>query len=160
MQENFKQLEDVTKFMEVMGQDLPLFPRIPTPKIQELRYNLIKEENEELKKAFEDGDIIEVADAGCDLLYVVLGLFKACGMSKELVVELFDEVQRSNMSKVCANQEEAEKTIDLLTQNDGETPQEYSMKEVGEYWIVSRVSDNKVMKSINYSKPDLKSILI
>jgi predicted HAD superfamily Cof-like phosphohydrolase len=163
-------IEKVNEFMIVMGQEVPDKPSIPSKMIQALRWGLINEENAELATAADAKDLLEIADALCDLRYVVEGAFIAYGFSPQLAEELFTEVHQSNMSKVCHTQEEAEKTIDKLvsddTQNSGEflengesVSEQYSMKQVGEYWIVSRVSDNKVMKSVNFYKPNLTPIL-
>lgn len=167
-----KLLSQVNEFMKVMGQEMPTLPCIPSIKVQQLRYNLIEEENKELIDAVEDDNLVEIADALCDLLYVTLGAFTAYGFSEELVEELFDEVQRSNISKVSHTQEEAQATIDKLVSQDIENRlnenilvpdkfknNEYVMFEIGGYWIVNRVSDNKTMKSINFSEPKLKPIL-
>lgn len=156
------QLDQVETFMKVMGQEMPDKPCIPPPKIMHLRQSLIAEENRELIDAAIKGDLVEVADALCDILYVSLGAFTAYGFNQELTKALFDEVQRSNMSKVCMTQEEAEKTIDKLigdASDLGIEYQQYSMEQVGAYWVVSRVSDGKVMKSISYSKPDIAGVL-
>lgn len=163
--------EQVSEFMRLTGQEIPKQPTIPSPAIQALRWGLIEEENYELQQAAIDDDIVEVADALCDLLYVVLGAFSAYGFNSIVSKELFDEVQRSNMSKTCANEEEAQRTIDkILTEDIEANPdplgyetqermKQYVMIPVGDKWVVNRVSDNKVMKSINYSKPDLVTIL-
>ena len=149
------QHEQVNEFMAVMGQDMPASPIQPTAKVIELRQELIREENLELRNAADANDIIEIADALCDLQYVVSGAFTAYGFSPELSKELFDEVHRSNMSKACSSEEEANNTIAKYYKEGIEV----DYKKVGEYWVISRVSDNKVLKSINYSAPDLKSIL-
>lgn len=155
--------EQVEEFMRVMGQEMPTILSIPSPKVQHLRWNLIHEENKELMDAAIAGDLVEVADALCDLLYVVLGAFSAYGINPTLAKELFDEVQRSNMSKTCANEEEAQATIDKLVSQDISNPdgsyKEYVMIQVGDRWVVNRVSDNKTQKSINFSEPKLKPIL-
>lgn len=150
-----KQLDQVTEFMAVMGQHMPDSPQVPPVKVVDLRQTLIAEENQELLDAANVDDIVEVADALCDLLYVVLGAFKAYGFSKELVEELFDEVQSSNMSKSCKTAEEAAATEDKYNEEGIAT---VTLK-IGEYWTVSRASDNKVLKSINFREPDLISIL-
>lgn len=165
-----KQLRDVNEFMRIMGQDIPTLPCIPPLQVQQLRYNLIEEENKELIDAVEDDSLVEIADTLCDLLYVTLGAFSAYGFSEELVEELFNEVQRSNMSKSCTTQEEAERTVDNLvfedTLHSGEFDTEgdsvfdrYVIVQVEDRWVVNKVSDNKTQKSINYSKPNLKPIL-
>lgn len=149
--------EQVNEFMRVMGQEMPTTPSIPSQRIQDLRFNLIHEENRELTEAASKGDIVEVADALCDLLYVVLGAFSAYGFNPVLAKELFDEVQRSNMSKVCNNFDEAALTVDRLTELFPGI--QFQIDEVDIYHIVSRVSDNKTQKSINFSEPKLKPIL-
>lgn len=156
--------EQVNHFMKIVGQEMPPEPIIPNVKIQALRWGLIEEENAELQQAAIDEDIVEVADALCDLLYVVLGAFTAYGFSPVLSKELFDEVQRSNMSKTCATEEEANDTVDKLVGDDFSNEVEgnyndYVIVPVEDRWVVNRVCDNKTMKSINYSKPDLVPIL-
>jgi predicted HAD superfamily Cof-like phosphohydrolase len=156
MTDTFKQYDQVTEFMTVMGQGLPVAPGIPASKIVSLRHSLIQEENEELLEAVNAEDLVEIADALCDLHYVQIGAIKAYGFSKELFSELFDEVHRSNMSKVCSTHEEALLTIEKYNAEGIPT---YT-KHVGNFYVVARNSDNKVLKSINYSEPDLRSILI
>jgi predicted HAD superfamily Cof-like phosphohydrolase len=109
-----------------------------------------------LMDAVEAQDLVETADALCDLVYVIMGAIKAYGFSKALFEELFNEVHRSNMSKVCSSEEEANNTIAKYHKEGIEV----GYKKVGEYWVISRTSDNKVLKSINYSAPDLRSILV
>lgn len=152
-----KQHKQVNEFMKVMGQEMPEQPTIPLPPIQHLRYNLIDEENIELRGAADNNDIVEVADALCDLLYVTLGAFTAYGFSPELVEELFDEVQRSNMSKLCQTREEALNTVQRYEDQFPEVPVYF--KPCGEYYTVCREVDGKVLKSINWSEPDLATIL-
>lgn len=155
----FEQLAQVEEFMKVMGQEMPDKPCIPSAKIQNLRFKLVQEENQELIDAAVKHDIVEIADALCDILYVSLGAFTAYGFSQELTKALFDEVQRSNMSKVCHSEYEAHQTIDKLASQEDQSRHEYYYEKVDEYWIVSRASDRKVMKSIGYSKPDIAGIL-
>jgi predicted HAD superfamily Cof-like phosphohydrolase len=153
-----QQLLQVNEFMTVMGQEMPTAPCIPSPNTIALRHELIREENYELKHAAETNDIVEVADALCDSLYVVLGAFTAYGFKPELVEELFNEVQRSNMSKVCHSHEEAYDTMVSYQKQDIITHINDSLDN-GLFTVV-RASDNKVLKSINWSEPDLTSILI
>jgi hypothetical protein len=151
-----KQYDQVTEFMTVMGQDLPESPSIPADGIINLRASLITEENRELKDAALDEDLVEIADGLCDLQYVVTGALKAYGFSKALFEELFDEVHRSNMSKACSTHEEALLTIEKYNAEGIPT---YT-KHVGNFYVVARHSDNKVLKSINYSEPNLRAILV
>lgn len=137
--------------MEIMGQEMPETPTIPTDKIRALRLELVREENQEI---FDSHNLVDIVDGLCDLLYVTLGTFTAYGFKSELVDELFSEVQRSNMSKVCKTEEEALTTVNRYDLQGINT----HIVRVGEFFAVTR-TDKKVLKSINYSEPDLKSIL-
>ena len=87
----------VKTFMETFGQDIKTKPSFSTDKINSLRYDLIKEELEELKVAMENKDLLEVADALTDILYVTYGAGHAFGINLD---RCFEEVQNSNMSKL------------------------------------------------------------
>jgi len=89
--------ESVRKFMETFGQEIKEKPGFPNNKIISLRFNLIKEELEELKEAIQNKDIKEVADALTDILYVTYGAGHAFGINLD---KCFKEVQNSNMSKL------------------------------------------------------------
>ena len=89
--------DDVKNFMEIYGQEVKTKSSFPNEKIIQLRYDLIKEELDELSVAIKDKDIVEVADALTDLLYVVYGAGHAFGIDLD---KCFTEVQRSNMSKL------------------------------------------------------------
>ena len=89
--------DDVKNFMETYGQEVKIKPSFPSEKIVQLRYDLIKEELDELSDAINDKNIVEVADALTDLLYVVYGAGHAFGIDLD---KCFAEVQRSNMSKL------------------------------------------------------------
>ena len=87
----------VKTFMDTFGQEVKTKPSFSTDKINKLRYDLIKEELEELKIAIENNDLLEVADALTDILYVTYGAGHAFGINLD---NCFDEVQKSNMSKL------------------------------------------------------------
>ena len=89
--------EKVGVFMKTFGQEIKSKSGLSSDKINELRINLIKEELEELKKAINDNDIKEVADALTDILYVTYGAGHAFGINLDIC---FEEVQNSNMSKL------------------------------------------------------------
>ena len=89
--------ESVKKFMETFGQEIREKASFPDDKITSLRYDLIKEELEELKEAMDNRDIKEVADALTDILYVTYGAGHAFGIDLD---KCFEEVQNSNMSKL------------------------------------------------------------
>ena len=89
--------ESVKKFMETFGQEVKEKASFPSEKITSLRYDLIKEELDELKEAMDNKDIKEVADALTDILYVTYGAGHAFGIDLD---KCFQEVQNSNMSKL------------------------------------------------------------
>ena len=87
-------------FMKTFGQEVKDKPSFSTDKINKLRFDLIKEELEELKEAFDKKDLLEVADALTDILYVTYGAGHALGINLD---KCFEEVQNSNMSKLDDN---------------------------------------------------------
>ncbi len=89
--------QKVKTFMETFGQEVKSKPSFSSEKINNLRYNLIKEELDELKQAIDNKDLLEVADALTDILYVAYGAGHAFGINLD---ECFNEVQNSNMSKL------------------------------------------------------------
>ncbi|MDA9631276.1 nucleoside triphosphate pyrophosphohydrolase family protein [Candidatus Pelagibacter sp.] len=87
-------------FMKTFGQEVKSKPSFSTDKINKLRIDLIKEELAELKEAMDNNDLLEVADALTDILYVTYGAGHAFGVDLD---KCFDEVQNSNMSKLGEN---------------------------------------------------------
>ena len=92
--------DKVGEFMKTFGQEVKNEPSFSTNKINELRVSLIQEELDELKEAMQNKDLLEVADALTDLLYVTYGAGHAFGINLD---KCFDEVQNSNMSKLDEN---------------------------------------------------------
>ena len=92
--------ESVRKFMETFGQDVQTKAEFPSEKIVKLRYNLIKEELNEFEQAIKDKNLVEIADSLTDILYVTYGAGHAFGIDLD---KCFDEVQKSNMSKLGPN---------------------------------------------------------
>ena len=91
---------DVKKFMQTFGQEVKNRPSFPEEKIQNLRIKLIDEELKEFREAIKNKDIVEVADALTDILYVTYGAGHAFGIDLD---KCFHEVQNSNMSKLDEN---------------------------------------------------------
>ena len=89
--------EKVGHFMKTFGQEVKTKPSLSSEKINSLRLSLINEELEELKKAMQENNIVEVADALTDILYVTYGAGHAFGVDLD---KCFEEVQNSNMSKL------------------------------------------------------------
>ena len=116
----------VKKFMETFGQEVKIKSSFPSDKIVKLRYDLIKEELDEFENAIRERNLKEVADALTDILYVTYGAGHAFGIDLD---KCFDEVQKSNMSKLG---------------KDGKPI--YNEK-------------GKVMKGPNYFEPNLKKFI-
>jgi predicted HAD superfamily Cof-like phosphohydrolase len=124
-----KQLEAVKKFHQTFKIG---FSENPAASLgdekNKLRYNLMKEENEEYLQAVQDNDLAEIADALGDMLYILCGTIIEHGLH-DRIEAIFDEIQRSNMSKLDENGEPIYR------------------------------ADGKVIKGPNYSKPNFKNIL-
>jgi hypothetical protein len=145
-------VDQVEEFNRTFGKPNNYEPTIPERKEWEFVYNFILEELEEYKQACEDGDIVEVLDALCDITYVSLGNGVMLHGLKNKIWPAYKEVQASNMSKACITEEEAKETVEVRSKEQGEA---CHYERVGEYYIVYRTRDRKVMKSINYFRPDL-----
>ena len=146
-------VSEVETFNTTMGKPNNYEPVIPEEKEWMFVYDFILEELEEYKHACETGDIVEVLDALCDIAYVSIGNGAMLHGLKDKLWDAYQEVQASNMSKACVSEEEAQQTVERRSQEQNE-PCHY--EKVGEYFIVYRTRDKKVMKNINYFRPDLK----
>lgn len=123
------ELEAVKAFHQAFNIDVELAPTVEIPSdIKDLRFKLMEEENQEYLEAANNNDLVEVADALGDMLYILCGTILAHGMQHK-IEEVFNEIQRSNMSKLG-------KDGNPIYRQDG-----------------------KVLKGPNYFKPDIKSIL-
>ena len=124
-----KQINHVAKFHDVFQIGNELRPKIDVGvDVYSLRYNLMKEENEEYLDACKSGDLVEVADALGDQLYILCGTILKHGLQYK-IEEVFDEIQRSNMSKLDAQGQP-------IFREDG-----------------------KILKGENYFKPNIRKIL-
>ena len=148
-------LNQVADFHRTFKHPLPIDPAIPSKDRCQLRISLLKEELSELEDAIQAGDLVAVADAFCDLQYVLSGAILEFGLGDKFK-DLFDEVQRSNMSKSCATLEEAEQTQAHYKLTKGVE----SVVELSEdHYLVYRAGDRKTLKSIHYSPANLATIL-
>ncbi|MBK8628328.1 MAG: nucleoside triphosphate pyrophosphohydrolase family protein [Saprospiraceae bacterium] len=148
-------LTSVAAFHDMFNMPVLTSPIIPDEKRCQLRVALLQEELDELKTAIIENDIIGVADALSDLQYVLSGAILEFGLANKFK-QLFDEVQRSNMSKTCKSLDVARATQDYyLSEKNTES---YIVGREGEY-LVYRAEDNKVLKSVEYSEADLESIV-
>ena len=124
-----KQISAVTSFHKAYGLGVDDKPTVALPdSISTLRFNLMKEENEEYLEAAKEGDLIEVGDALGDMLYILCGTIIANGFQDKMEA-IFDEIQKSNMSKLDENGKPIYR------------------------------EDGKVMKGPNYFKPNLRKII-
>ncbi|MGA0430849.1 MAG: hypothetical protein ACO3M9_02590 [Flavobacteriaceae bacterium] len=124
-----KEIAAVQEFHEAFGLEIQHQPTVALDeKVIDLRYNLMKEENEEYLEAAQAGDLLEVADALGDMLYILCGTIISHGF-QDKIEAVFDEIQRSNMSKLGT---------------DGKP--------------IYR-EDGKVMKGPNYFKPNIAGLL-
>ncbi len=152
--EKLDSLNQVAEFHKTFNAPILETPQIPSKERAALRVSLLQEELDELKKAIEDNDLVEVADALCDLQYVLSGAVLEFGLGEKFV-DLFNEVQRSNMSKACDNEVQAQETVEFYKAKGTDAYYEKS----GDKYNVHRVADNKVLKNKYYSAADLADII-
>ena len=147
-------LNQVADFHRTFKHPILDTPQIPSQDRCNLRVALIAEELKELEVAILEKDIVGVADALADIQYVLSGAVLEFGLGGKFKA-LFDEVQRSNMSKACNSIEEAEATVRHFEAKGTEC---YYKEDNGKY-LVYRTADNKTLKSVFYSPADLESIV-
>jgi len=146
-------VSEVEEFNSLMNKPNNYEPVIPAKHEWDFVYNFILEELEEYKHACETENIVEVLDALCDIAYVSVGNGVMLHGLINKIWPAYLEVQASNLSKACSTQEEAQATVEIRSQEQGEG---CHYEQVGDKYVVYRTRDRKVMKSINYFKPDLK----
>ena len=147
-------LNQVAEFHRTFHAPILKTPQIPPNARAQLRVSLLAEELDELREAITEGDIVAVADALCDLQYVLSGAVLEFGLGDSFRA-LFDEVQRSNMSKACGTVAEAEATVAQYTAKGVSC---HYVESEGKF-LVFRDADHKTLKSVNYSPANLKRIL-
>ena len=147
-------ISEVEEFNNVMGKSYQNQTK-PTINREDADFvvNFIQEELDELKEAIENRDIVEVLDAILDIAYVGLGNGAMVFGLKDKIEVGYAEVQASNLSKICSTEEEAIKTVEVRSKEQ-KSPCHYEKTKYG--YVVFRTKDSKVMKSINYFRPNLK----
>ena len=133
-----KQLAQVATFQRAFGQNVETQPTLINKETAKLRYDLMKEENEEYLEAVENNDLVEVLDALTDQLYILCGTILEHGM-QNIIEKCFEEVNRSNMSKLD------EVGLPII---NGENGVFDPTRPLG-----------KILKSTNYSPPNIKQFL-
>ena len=146
-------VNEVEIFNQTFGKPNAYEPTIPEKKEWQFVYDFVLEELEEYRQACENGDIVEILDALCDLTYVATGNGTMLHGLKDKIWPAYQEVQASNMSKSCKTEEEAMETVTLRSKEQDEP---CHFEKVEDRYVVYRTRDLKVMKSINYYRPDLK----
>ncbi len=149
-------LNSVAEFHTTFKHPIVQQPAIPSEARCNLRVALLAEEVSELQQAIADKDLVEIADALCDIQYVLAGAILEFGLGDKFKA-LFDEVHRSNMSKACTTIDEANATVAHYLAKDNS---ESYIKEEDSKFLVYRTADDKTLKSINYSPADLKGLLL
>lgn len=157
MNTNF--LEKVKEFHELFNHPVGNKPANISENRKKLRYKLLYEEVEELNVAMSENNLTEVADALGDILYVLGGAIIEHGLQNAMP-EIFAEIHRSNMSKLCNSTEEVYESIENYTSKDNSLSIASTsvMTKEGKKWILIR-EDNKILKNINYSPANLKPII-
>jgi predicted HAD superfamily Cof-like phosphohydrolase len=148
-------LQMVAEFHRTFKHLIQPSPIIPDENRCKLRVALIAEELKEFEEAIAQQDIVAVADALADIQYVLSGAILEFGLGDKFKA-LFEEVQRSNMSKACDSEADAQRTVEHYKKKDG--TECYYKEEAGK-WLVYRKADNKTIKGINYSPAELASIV-
>ena len=151
-------ISEVEEFNAVMGKSWQN-RQTPTinPEDAQFVINFIQEELDELKHAVEENNIVEILDAILDITYVGLGNGTLVFGLKDKITPAYAEVQASNLSKICKTEEEAIETVKVRSEQQGQ-PCHFEKTEGG--YVVFRSSDMKVMKSINYFRPDLSKFFL
>jgi len=157
-QTNFQQIVEFHKTFGLEHHDEPQKNILTDkPDLVKLRMSLIDEEHKETIEATQNNDLIEVIDGLTDLLYVTYGTLSSYGVNAD---QAFHLVHKSNMSKLCTSEAEAQETVQWYSTNEKryDSPA-YRKADHGNYWVVYNESTGKILKSINYKPVSFDSIL-
>lgn len=155
MSTNFEKLSEFHKAFGLLNKDEPYHEIFDEDKKSvQLRLDLIEEEFNELKDAVKERDMVEIADALADILYVTYGAGVSFGIDMDRAFKL---VHDSNMSKLCTSEEQAKKTVEWYKNNQNvyDSPAYRKCESDDKYWVVYNQSSGKILKSIDYSPVDL-----
>jgi len=154
--------QKILEFNKAFGVDTHSTPQLnifdKDPKLVNYRLSLILEEVKELEDSIKGKDFTECIDALADIMYVTLGAFTAIGINAD---EAFDLVHKSNMSKLCTSEEEAQETVKWYKENESaryDSP-DYRKSDDNIDWIVYNRSKKKILKNINYSPVKFTSLI-
>jgi phosphoribosyl-ATP pyrophosphohydrolase len=150
----------VMLWLDKLNVTKPSVPTFMSPTEKNLHINLVQEEVAELLTAVQNNDMVEICDGVADSLWVITQLAMLHGIN---VNEVIRECLNSNMSKFCSTEQEAIDTIEAY--HNGTHPNKEGVsisvyyEQRGDKWIVLRVKDDKVMKSINFKQPNFLHII-
>jgi predicted HAD superfamily Cof-like phosphohydrolase len=144
-------ISEVEQFNQLFGKLNNYTPTIPSKLERDFIYNFIQEELDEYKVAAEDGDIIGVMDAFCDIMYVLSAGIMAYGL-KDKFLDAYAEVQASNLSKSCMTEAEADATAKFRA---AASQKACHYEKRDDKYVVYRSEDRKVQKSLSYFPPNL-----
>ena len=150
----------VAMWLKTIGQEKPNQPQLMTGELKKLYTDITEEETNELYSAVAANDLTEICDGIGDSLWTITQLAMMHGLN---INDITRAVYMSNMSKFCKTIEETHSTINAYL--DGTHPNKLgihmatSYEQVGELYVVKRVIDGKVMKSINFKEPDFSFII-
>ena len=146
---NFKKIVEFHKAFGLLHSDYHDPYAVEDEKLVKLRIGLIEEELNELKDAIKNNDFTEVRDAIGDLLYVTYGTASSFGINAD---EDYDVIHRSNMTKLCKTEDEAQETVEWYKNNNTvyDSPC-YRKCDDDIHWVVYNKSSGKILKSINYT---------
>ena len=128
-------------------------------KLLKFRYDLIKEEAEEIREALENKDYGEIIDGCCDVIYVALGLMDAMGINGD---KAFQYVQDCNMSKFCDTEEDAKKSVQKYLDDENcvyDSP-DYRYNEKSGKWVIFNKSTGKILKAYHFKAPDFNDLTL
>jgi len=146
--------DKVKQFMQIAGQNQTT-KNLENEELTQFRIELIEEEVNELKEAIKTKNKTEVIDALADILYVVYGAGKTfeIGLNKA-----FDIVHKSNMTKFCKTEQEANDTVLHYKQLKNSPYDSPEYKKVNDYFVVFNKSSGKILKNINYTPTDFTTL--
>lgn len=168
-----KAVKSLKEFNQLFGIDYHERPNISDEKTRQLRYELMLEELNEYSDAnnayFESIEedekekknlfLVDIADSLGDQMYILIGTFVAHGLGDK-VMDIFNEIHRSNMTKLCSSKEEAAETLKSHYERKKEEGYVQEMNVNGKlFFACRRTKDKKIIKSINYSQPNLRDII-
>ena len=155
---NFQKIRD--EFNIAFGVKNNFTPQIDLfdkdPELVKYRLSLINEEVQELNDAISNKDFAETIDALADILYVVYGAASTFGINAD---DAFDLVHRSNMSKLCSTEKEAQETVEFYKKDGRYDSPDYRLAPNDQDYVVFNKSTKKILKSINYKPVSFESLM-